>query len=102
MSGTEGPSSKLLQTLDLTKESWEQIRQHALEHKDLLAQLAPIFAPYIAQVQAAQANHEELTKQLGRQKEVIESAFAVPVVKEFDAIIKSTLDYGRPVGRRGS
>jgi hypothetical protein len=93
MMGTEAPSSKLLQTLDLTKAQWEQLRQHALEHKDLLAELAPILAPYIAQVKAAQANHEELTKQLDRQKQVIESAFAAPVLKEFDTILRGMLDY---------
>jgi hypothetical protein len=93
MEGTEAPSSKLLQTLNLTKTQWEQIRQHALEHKDLLAELAPILAPYIAQVKTAQANHEELTKSLDRQKQVIESAFAAPVLKEFDTILKGTLDY---------
>jgi hypothetical protein len=93
MSGTEAPSSKLLQTLDLTKAQWEGIRQEALKHQNLLELLAPAFAPYNAQVKQAQANHEELTKSLDRQKQVIESAFAAPVLKEFDAILKGTLDY---------
>jgi hypothetical protein len=93
MSGTEGPSSKLLQTLDLTKTQWEGIREQALAHKNLLELLAPAFAPYIAQVKAAQANHEELTKRLERQKDVIDSAFAAPVVKEFDGLLADTVAY---------
>jgi hypothetical protein len=93
MSGTEGPSSKLLQTLDLTKNQWEGIREQALAHKNLLELLAPSFAPYVAQVKAAQTNHEELTKRLDRQKDVIESAFAVPVVKEFDGLLSDTVAY---------
>jgi hypothetical protein len=93
LEGTEAPSSKLLQTLNLTKVQWEAIRQEALEHKNLLELLAPAFAPYNAQVKTAQDNQEVLEKQLGRQKEKIESAFAAPVVKEFSEIIKGTLDY---------
>jgi hypothetical protein len=88
LDGSVGNSSKLLEVLHLTKAEWEQIRVSALEHKDLLSQLAPIMQPYLSVVDQASVRQSVLTEQLGLMKDRIEGAISEPLWRAWQSVLE--------------
>lgn len=93
LSGSEAPTSKLLEVLHLTKAEWEQIRISALAHHDLLSQLAPILQPYTDVVANAGTRQQVLLDQLGLIKDRIEAAFSKDVFEGYTAALLSIKAY---------
>lgn len=93
LDGSISKNSKLLEVLHLNKDQWEQIREKALQHHDLLNELEPILRPYLDATQQAALHQSVLNEQMTEFKKEIEAAIAKPLWDAWTELLRSARDY---------
>jgi hypothetical protein len=83
LDGSITKSSKILETLHMTQDQWEKIRQSGLAHHDLLAQLEPVLSPYLTVLQQADLRMQVMNEKWDLLKKQIFAAIDAPIFAAF-------------------
>jgi hypothetical protein len=83
LDGSITKSSKILETLHMTQDQWEKIRQSGLAHHDLLAELEPVLSPYLTVLQQADLRMQVMNEKWDLLKKQIFAAIDAPIFAAF-------------------
>lgn len=91
--GSLKATSQIAEALNLSSDQLTNIVSSAKQHKDLVEQLTPLLANYVAASDAAKDSHEKIIGALQLELQQLEAIGAAPVFHTIDDFLKNVQDW---------